>query len=138
MNGFSTGQKKNSFLIFYKNTNEATGTYRLELYKCLKIFYPRMSWAWLIVSGLNSMCPSWSWKLVWSNFDQFEVVCNEVWHRITILWRTELKSGVILTPTPSLLEIGNAVAVVRSGTFLVLTRSLFFILLELNLSIQDC
>ena len=45
---------------------------------------------------------------------------------------------LILTPTPSLLEIAYAVAVVRCGTFLVLTRSLFFIFLELNLSLQVC
>ena len=43
-----------------------------------------------------------------------------------------------LAPTPSLLEIAYAVAVVRCGTFLVLTRSLFFIFLELNLSLQVC
>ena len=42
----------------------------------------------------------------------------------------------VLTPTPSLLEIAYAVAVVRCGTFLVLTRSLFFIFLELNLTLQ--
>ena len=44
----------------------------------------------------------------------------------------------LLTPTPSLLEIAYAVAVYRCGTFLVLTRSLFFIFLELNLSLQVC
>ena len=44
----------------------------------------------------------------------------------------------ILTLTPSLLEIAYAVAVVRCGTFLVLTRSLFFIFLELNLLLQVC
>ena len=36
------------------------------------------------------------------------------------------------------LDIAYAVAVYRCGTFLVLTRSLFFIFLELNLLLQVC
>ena len=51
---------------------------------------------------------------------------------------TKLSGKCLLTPTPSLLEIAYAVAVVRCGTFLVLTPSVFFIFLELNLFLQVC